>query len=609
MHRSNGRRRAPSRRAGQALILSVLAFTAGTSCGPRTTTARPTPEERPDVLLVSIDTLRADRLGCYGHAAAKTPVLDRLATEGALFESVTTTAPITLPAHASMLTGLDPPRHGVRDNVGFRLPDDVPTLAESMRANGYRTGAFIGGFPLDRSRGLAQGFDHYDDDMGTRQLGGLRLAKRPERYAEEVFAAASEWLSSSDSGEPAFAFIHLYDPHVPYEKPLPGELAPGYDGEIAYVDRTLGAFLESLDGSGRTRSRLTMVTSDHGEGLGDHGESTHCIFAYESTIRIPWIAHWPGIVGPRRIEGTAAVVDVTPTILDLVGLAPLVDADGVSVAAAVLDGAPIPQRDIYFESLFGELQFGWAPLRGVRREGWKLIDLPRRELYQVAEDPAELTNRYEDHPELATALLARLAEFGEGGRAEVAIDQQAREALASLGYLGAPPARGAGDELRRDPKDEKRTYDEFQRAHRLAISGDLEEPLAIMAELEKSLERSPYYWVERGNFASHVERWPLAIRCFRACLQLDPSHQDALLNLGVAYTRSGATDDARAQFEALLKVNPDHAKARLYTGLLLHQHYDEAGAAAGHLQRFLELAPDHREAAKVRRALGMPDGP
>lgn len=558
----------------------------------------------PDVLLISIDTLRADHLGCYGHAAARTPVIDGLAAEGAVFEAAFTAVPITLPAHASMLSGLIPPRHGVRDNGSFRLPETVMTLAEALHDQGYQTAAFIGGLPLLRAGGLSQGFDHYDDAVASRSLAGSARANRPERYAEEVLTLALAWLRAAGRDRPAFAFIHLYDPHSPYEKSLPGESSPGYDGEVAYVDRALGQFRASLGQDDRGRPALTVITSDHGEGLGEHGEQTHCTFVYDSTLRIPLVLSWPGRISPRRIAEPAGIVDLVPTVLDLLDLPPIDGLDGVSLEGAVLRAAHGPARELYFESLFGQLRFGWAPLRGLRRAAVKFIDAPRPELYDLRLDPGELDNQYLRSAERAADFRQLLYGIGDGASARIELDPQTERALAGLGYISAPPARGANSSELPDPKDRIEAYQQFQRAHESFLEGRLQEALAIMASLEQVLRGSPYFYVEWGNFAASAKQWPLAVNCYERCLKLDGAYEDALLNLGVAQLEMGSPAQARQQFEKLLAINPDHVQAHLYDGVVLYRHFHDGAGARLHWQRFLDLAPDHPQAAEIRRVLG-----
>ena len=404
-----------------------------------------------------------------------------------------------------------------------------------------------------------------------------------------------------------FAFIHLYDPHSPYERALPGAAEPSYDGELAYVDGALGRFRSTLGADPRWRGALTVVTSDHGEGLGDHDERTHCVFVYDSTLRVPLLIHWPGVLEPRRLAAPVGIVDLVPTLLDLAGLPPLDGLDGVSLEDQVRRGTPIPRRDLYFESLFGELRFGWAPLRGVRRGTAKYVRAPRPELYDLGSDPGERHNRWSAARDEGTDLEERLRQVGEDAASRIALDEDTARALRSLGYVSAPPAESGASHDLPDPKDRIRVYEEFQRAHEEALARRFDEALALMARLEPSLHRSPYFYLEWGNFAAHAERWPLAIACYEKCLVLDESNPDALLNLGVAFDKTASPDKARAHLEALLAPDPDHVEGRLYYGVILYRNFRDLEGARRQFTRFLELAPDHASAPEIRRILaGMP---
>ena len=381
--------------------------------------------------------MRADRLGCYGCRAARTPNIDLLAAGAVVFAAAGSPVPITLPSHASMLTGLIPPRHGVRLNERHRLPDRVPTLAEVLQRHGYQTGAFISGLPMVKTGGLAQGFDVYDEELTALGVGDSSVVTRTERYAEEVLEAARAWLWSTDSTRPVFAFVHIFDPHEPYEKPLSATAAPSYDGEIAYVDRTLGPFLAALGNDPRWHGMLTVLTSDHGEGLWEHGEKDHGLFVYESTLHVPLIVHWPGRFAPRRVHVPVNIVDVVPTILELVELPGLPDVDGESLCSLMERPTP-DERVHYFESLLGSLNYGWAPLRGVRCGRYKYISAPRPGLYDLQQDPHELHNLCAARPADAARLAGYLTEIGEGAHATVAMDPQTLAGFASLGYIVVP---------------------------------------------------------------------------------------------------------------------------------------------------------------------------
>lgn len=396
---------------------------------------------RHNVLLVTIDTLRADRVGAYGGTAGLTPTLDRLARDGLRFDAARTHVPLTLPAHASLMTGRIPPAHGVRDNGTYRLDPKHGTMATAFRQAGYRTAAFVGAFVLDARFGLAQGFDVYDDHYGERSSAGR--ADVVERPADKVIAPATAWIQAA--AQPWFAWVHLYDPHEPYAPPEPfASRYPRtpYDGEVAYTDAALGRMLESLDKSGRLDRTLVVVTADHGEGLGDHGERTHGLFAYESTLRVPLIA-WDRRGTLRGADHKAVgLADLAPMILKLVGLPPL-RADRPT-------GSPT-----YFEALNATLTRNWAPLTGIVHDGLKLIDLPVPELYDLRADPDERQNLYAKRPDAARRLERMLDDTrGVATQPGAAVDTETAARLRSLGYVVSQPSTrrrrfGADD----DPKN------------------------------------------------------------------------------------------------------------------------------------------------------------
>ncbi len=344
-----------------------------------------------NVLLITIDTLRADRVGAYGNSSGLTPALDRLAETGLRFEAAYTPVPMTLPAHASILTGLEPFSHGIRNNTSFRL-GQTPTLATMLKAAGYRTGAFVGAFVLSAKFGLNRDFDVYDDRIGYKgDPAGVRIA---ERRAERVIGPATEWILGSDRSRPWFAWVHLYDPHAPYQAPPEyGRGHSPYDAEVAYTDAMIARGLETLRAAGQLDRTIVIAVADHGESLGEHGEATHGLFAYDATLRVPMIVSAPGIRA-RVVRTPVASVDLVPTVLELLGIAVPSGLDGRSLLTAEDDRARSP-RALYFEALDANLTRGWAPLVGVRMDGWKYIDLPLPELYDLQHDSQEAHNLIE----------------------------------------------------------------------------------------------------------------------------------------------------------------------------------------------------------------------
>src|SRR6185295_9907135 len=357
------------------------------------------PPAQPNVLLVTIDTLRADHVGCYGHPGSVTPVLDGLAARGVRFATAVAHVPLTGPSHASILTGRTPLGHGLRDNGGFALPAQARSLAEDFRKAGYRTAAFVSGFPLDRRFGFDRGFETYDDHLPKGN--DRRRTPYVERFADATTDAVLRWLATAspqNAAQPApwFLWVHYYDPHAPYEPPVT-DLADRYrrspyDGEIAFVDRQLGRLLQTLDARGETSRTIVLVTADHGESLGEHGEGTHGIFLYDATLRVPWIMAGPQIVAGRVSRTIARSIDVLPTLLDYAGLPQRSDVDGRSLRHAA-DGEEMSDAPAYAESLYSELELGWAPLHAWRTAGFKFIKAPHPELYDLQSDPSEKANR------------------------------------------------------------------------------------------------------------------------------------------------------------------------------------------------------------------------
>ncbi len=416
-----------------------------------------------NVLLVTIDTLRADHVGVYGSEGMLTPTIDQFAKEGLRFERTYAHVPLTLPSHASLLTASYPTRNGVHDNGTFRLGDALPTLAAALKQSGYRTAAFVGSFVLDARFGLGRGFDLYDDRMN----GSSADLEVVQRTAEEVLKPAYRWITGAAPSTPApgtpapstaapstqhrgpwFAWVHLYDPHEPYAPPEPYRsqyASEPYDGEIAYTDASLGAFFAQLRRVAALDNTLVVIASDHGEALGEHGERTHGLFAYDATLRVPLVMWAPPQLRPGVFGETMRLVDVAPTVLDLIGAAPMAGVDGRSIRPFVSGEQPFDRPASYFEALNANLTRGWAPLTGVVRDRLKLIDLPIPELYDLAADPGERQNLYAPQRERARDLESRLDQIAKGAApaAPAPIDPDAEARLRALGYVVSSPVKRA----------------------------------------------------------------------------------------------------------------------------------------------------------------------
>ncbi len=519
--------------------------------------------DRPNLLLITLDTLRADRLGSYGYDAAQTPHLDALAERGLRFERATTVMPLTLPAHSSLMTGTFPAYHGVRDNGGFYLGEEQQTLAETLRDTGYRTGGFIGAFVLDSRWGIAQGFDHYFDDFDLTEFGDTAGMDAIQRPGEVVVDRAVEWLDAEGQAgvrrSPFLCWVHLYDPHTPYDAPepfrssFPATRSGAYDAEIASTDAQVGRLLDTLEAAGRLDNTVVVVASDHGEMLGEHSEITHGFFIYDGAVRIPLMIAGPGIPA-AVIDESVRIIDVLPTVLGLLGVEPPTVVQGA-------DLMPLARGErlrlvAHSESWFPRYHYGWSELQSIQDGRYKLIKAPRRELYDLERDPGELDNLADRQSEQAdrmeTALDRLLGEIaGAPSAGPQPIDPETAERLRALGYLGSS-ANAQRDEddpeagPRGDPKDKIGLYNSLKEATAASATGDLESAIAIiegaLAEDSGIVEAH----VLLGNFHRKAERFDAAVAAYRAALDLDSEHPEALMSLALAYKDSGRLAEAEA---------------------------------------------------------------
>lgn len=546
-----------------ALGLAALGAVA-LGCNRIDLTLRPSPRG-PNVLLVTIDTLRADYVGAYGRAQAETPTLDALAAEGVLFEQAMATAPITLPSHTSILTGLYPPRHGVRHNAVHVLREELRTIAEVFHDAGYATGAFVAAEVLSKDFGLSQGFDEYDDQMGAERSSSSGFA---ERKATAVSDVAIDWLSRTD--RPFFAWVHYYDVHSDYAPPEPYRTRHAgnpYDGEVAYVDAQLARVLEALKRSGRYEQTLIAVTADHGEGLGQHGEGSHTFLIYDSVMHVPMILRGPGLPRAKRVSAVASNAALAPTLAALAGLPAMEGLDVADLAPLWHGGSEAPGW-VYMESIAGQLDFGWAPLFGIRTQTEKYIRAPKRELYDVAHDPRELTNLLPgaEVPAASVAFAeARIdsvrATEREAARAE--LDPETRAAIEALGYV-IPSERPAGPAFAgADPKDVHALANVVPYA--LAAHWEGNYDLAIRYALEGLKMMPDSERLEGILVQSYLasERPADALEHARAIVHLSPRSADALAQLGVVYLYLQDFAHAVPAFEAALRLEPDHPSAHL----------------------------------------------
>lgn len=492
--------------------------------------------EKPNVILVTLDTTRADRLGCYGYAQAKTPSIDALAHGGTLFAQAATPAALTQPAHSSIMTGLYPTYHGVRANGSTALGGRHTTLAEALSQQGYQTGAFVGAFVLDGRWGLKQGFGQYDDQFDMKKFKHLDLAG-VQRPGNQVVDAALQWLEGAKD-RPFFAWVHLYDAHTPYEPPEPllsefrnRGLAGLYDGEIAFSDQQVARLVSWLRNAGLDEKTIFVILGDHGEGLGSHGEGTHGYFIYDYAVHVPFIVATPfDELHGVRVEDQVSLVDVFPTVLDLAGVDSAGRVHGRSLLPLMFRPRTPDKIYAYAESMTPSLQFGWSALHCLRSQRYKLIRAPRPELYDLVADPGERTNVFAQHGAVAREMTEELdrlmAETSHAAPAPEAadLDEETLERLAALGYVGAPATPKTLDSSASlaDPKDRLDVFAAVLRAGELIVQN------------------------EHAHAAEALE----------SALREEPGMPQALLMLGTCYSELGRRKQAKTQFDQVLKADP-----------------------------------------------------
>ena len=594
--------RGRSKRGAWAVVLGLVvmgaAVVAGMCVGRRQRVPLPAETAPLNVLLVTLDTTRADRLGCYGYAGARTPRLDRLAAEGVRFEHAFADAPITLPSHASLLTGLHPFEHGVRNNGNFTLPDRFETLATVLGRRGYRTAAFVSAFVLDRRYGLARGFETYDDRTDPGAGGGGAEA---ERRGDRTALACNRWLDAHVGGgkkAPFFVWLHLYDPHEPYRPPPPltdAFAGRPYDGEIAFADTAVGSVLDRLGQLGLLDRSVVAVVADHGESLGDHGEETHSMFLYESAIRVPLILWRPGLLPTRIVASPVRTVDVAPTILDLLGAPPLAAPRARSLRGTI-EGRDEAAPPAYAETWVPKLYMNGSALRALRTERFKLIEAPRPELYDLARDPGETDNRIEADPETAGRLraeLQRLSAAGDTAMSVGPVDGEAAEKLRALGYLGAagdvsgsPEDGGA-----KDPKDLIADFNLLRRAEQAVRDRRFDEAVPVLRALVAREPKNAFARLVLGGAYAGMRQHARAAEQLQAYVALVPTSAHGHQSLAVAYANLGDHTRALREAASAAALDPRLTDARLLrAGILAGQ--GRRADATRELRDAVAAAPD-----------------
>ena len=547
------------------------------------------------VIVVTLDTTRADRIGAFGGTAVPTPHLDRIADEGVRFSRALSQVPLTLPAHSTIFTGRYPATHGVRHNGIYKLPDSETTLAERLKVVGFESAAFVGAFVLNHGYGLNQGFDHYNDIAGDRYEGGGDRLFEAHRTAQQVNARVFEWLDEPRDGR-VFLWVHYYDPHDPYTPPEDSGFAlsgAGYDREISYVDFCFGELIDRLERDGILDRSILVVVGDHGESLGEHQELTHGVFLYENALRVPLMIRAPGrLKAGRGVEHPVGIIDVAPTLLEMLELPPLEAAQGKSLLDAMRGKDRGQDRLVYAETLMPRLEFGWSELRMVSDERYKYIAAPRSELYDLRNDPGETQNLLSLKSELGGEMAALLddwmagtddAEAGAEASRDLSADEEAK--LRSLGYLGGDAFK-AGDTggllARPDPKDMVVSARKLTTAGDLLEAGEVEESLRLTTEILAEVPGNHLARSKRIQALIRLQRLEEAVVEAEAAVVLAEQDPDASLQLlekarrvlASVYWMIGRNDEAEEQYRMAIELNTRNSGAPVFSGILL-------GAAGG----------------------------
>ena len=563
-----------------------------------------------NVVIITTDTTRADHIGCYGNQGVKTPVIDRLASEGILCAHATTPSPSTLPAHSSLLTGLYPCHHGARANGTFRLQDKVTTLAERLKAEGYQTGGIVSAFVLDSRFGLDQGFDLYHDDLTKGMKYSPNMFR--ERAAELTNEPATQFIRDN-ADQPFFLWVHYFDPHAVYMPPEPFRTDYQhdlYDGEIAYVDSQIGVLLSQLEELGIRERTLVVYTSDHGEGLGEHGEQTHSMLVYDATMHVPMILHAPSVLPQGKvIQRQTCLVDVAPTILHLLGVDVPEQLDGINLCQKPSE----PYRSVLIETIATMTLHGWAPLVGVRRDDFKYILAPTSELYDLQADPRELVNLHDDQLDTVRVFSGQLANWlGDdpylaAGQAldvgNLEIDDETTRRLAALGYIKTATDEDVEPDQRQDPKDQIVHWETVQKAIHVRAQGD---PIAAIGMLEHCLAEVPGDIFARAVLGAAYQQMGEIERAkvqFQQAIDREPNNESLRISMAGIFMAQGKLAEAEAMIQEALEIEPETAHAYIFRGQIALQRGQEDEAMRFYEQA-LEMDPGSAGPAAYN-AMGM----
>jgi arylsulfatase A-like enzyme len=563
----------------------------------------------PNILLITLDTTRADRIGCYGYALAETPTLDHLAQRGVLFERAYAPAPMTAPSHTSMFTGLFPPEHGIWTNAGLALEPDIPVLAELLRRRGYATAAFISSVALQARCGLNRGFEVYDDDLSSGAASADEHG--PTRDGKQTVDVALGWLAKRPREAPFFCWVHLFDPHHPY---LPRREEFGerfeqrpYDAEIAYDDLQLARLLAALDAQAIRDQTVIVVVGDHGEGLGEHGEQQHGYMLHDSTLRVPLIIADPRANSAGRVSTPVSLVDLFPTLSTFGGVAPNVSADR-SLRRA-LDSKLLSPRICYSQTLEPYQEARWSPLQCLTTERWRYVRTAKPELYDLPADPGELHNLVEEYPEIVSELDDELTQFlgglkpRTGGKSE--LSERERQSLESLGYIGAAsiePGEIVIDPEQPDIKDMIVPLNGLFEAQALMEQHDYQKAAERLQPIAESVPNFARARFTLGVCLFKLQRFEDAAKWFEAVLEIDPHYEPAHDVLGYIALKAGDLDSAETRFQRVLELNPASENAHLYLGEIAQKRGDDARALQFYSET-LQLNPQNAAARQAYEAL------
>ena len=561
--------------------------------------------KKPNVILFTLDTTRADHLPVYGYKDIRTPNIDSLAKRGVVFRECATAAPLTLPSHCSIMTGLYPTYHGVRINGNTALSADHVTLAEAYHSNGYETGAFIGAFVLDGRWGLNQGFDHYDDQFDLKKFKKLDLGL-VQRPGNEVVDRTLEWLDQQKD-KPFFAWVHLYDAHTPYAPPEPFRSEYGsrgtiglYDGEIAFVDEQIGRCIAWLDKNGLRDRTIIAAVGDHGEGLGDHGEMTHGFFIYDYAIHVPFILSLPVHDSDNlQISSQVRTIDLYPTLLQASGIAIPKEVQGTSLWPLIEShGAAGPTLFAYSESMAPSIQYGWSPLLGLRTAEYKYIDAPRPEFYDLEKDPDEKNDLATQHRQIEAeyekTLKDVVAATGAGAPAPntANLDSETVERLAALGYIGAPVAKKSGSSSGAlvDPKDRLMVFEAIQKAGELNNDDQYAESAKLLEQVLRDDPSNPQARLLLATDYVELKRPEEATRLLDGLLQEDPTNVQALICFAKLLLDEDKSEDVIALCKKAIDVDERNTQALAMMGQAYMNKHD-FGDALPALQKAVEIQP------------------